>query len=626
MSLCRARARPKWLARRFSLAERIRQLLPADAVEPPSFVHAKKPHSVPILQDIEKDSEPPILNDVLAKAAKLGEFSRFDLAYRSSPELAAQIIGESEVPTGSLDRIFECVRRLPLNAEPRKYLDTYVQLWLPGYHFPQILMDEKVPIWLRCQLLAAAGTDWQWFSAKLRRYGDYMSGDDCAKVVSTAVNRLDTRSWRAAAEYYLEEKQCWQGIAASIETPSQWRFFYRCLGKASKQSDSAIAAAASVAIRLGLTFDVVRVCERWGHKLPSLTIGRCLVTAAYAQKVKNDETVLLDDPLHAAELVRKCFRDLTPAKADSALTWAACILRKNPPRKILWALILGADNLPRLDGGMPLTAAVDSRPPLEQVRFMAMDNVPTSAITRLLSRHTSRLGMRAPLPDEVDLLLTGMIILSEKSQGSHSEFARSIRKLILQPAAAAQMVVHKLVAQAARGPLTEQASAVLLGLLVKHRSYAAAISVLRMLEAENMPLKPLNDLLESVAVHAPETVVTLTKWLIRQGARITPAMLRRIAVLVIENSALSDRQALRRFLGIRDIIPGHHLGPRASAALVESMISRACRHGRGSRARLTWALRLAVDQNVPRSRIRRWLSELQRMRARGEAYWAYFPR
>lgn len=627
MSLCRARARPQRLVRRFSLAERIRQLLPADATEPPSRLQsARRPPLAPSLHELENESEGPTLNEVLTRSAKLNEIDRYDLASRLDPALATQVIGESGIVDGSPSRLFECVRRLQGTSTPRKSLDAYVQIWLPGYRFPQILADDTVPLWLRCQLLAAAGSDWQWFSAKLRRYGSHLPDDDCARIICRAVNALEKRSWRVAADYYLNEKHCWHGVAASIETPSQWRFYYRNLVKAPAQPDFAIATAVSVAMRLGLTYEVVRVCEHWGHKLPSLTVGRCLVTAAYAQKMVEDKHTPYEDPVKAAELVRRCLRDLTPAKADTALTWAACILRKNPPRNILWALILGSDRLPYLDGGMPLTAAVESRTALEQLRFMTMRNVPAKVVTRLLSRHTSRLGVRAPQPDEVDLLLTGMIILSEKSRGKQREFAQSVGRLLLRPSSTAQPVVRKLVAQAARGPLSEQASAVLLGLLVRHRSYAAAVSILQALDAAKMPPGPLSTLLEGVAIHAPESVVSLARWLLRRGAQISQTVLRKIAIHVIENPALSDRQALRRFLGIRDLIPGHRLGPRASSALVESMLSRARRHGRGSRARLAWALNLALEQNVPRSRIKRWLSELQRMRAHGEAYWAYFPR
>lgn len=505
-------------------------------------------------------------------------------------------------------------------------------------HFPQLLYNQQVSLWLRAIVMAHVSRgDKAYFETTLRRYGKHFDSYEATNLIL----KSNPHAYSSMSSYLLngEHANSLVGFIDAIDSPKQLHNLWKKLKPSSHQVAEHVLRNA---VRLRASYTIPSIVPFTNE--PGL-LAKALSATAWSQKLpaKNDDKALTTAWDVQFEQVTRVVDNIPKEIVDQAITQSVrSISNSDAPGRVLWALLLGIEksNLSKThDFSAPvlrqLSRALMQRPLLEQLRFMTLDIANSAGISQLLKAHVSkmiyhrRMNKLPPLSLEQDenvkLMLAGMIVMSEKMSPDHNDgihLIRVVKELFehWDPDAAAVLVKdlsdrHK--------PSSEVAVATM-GLLLKHGNVALTVQLMRELGPDNLEPAQLHQILVRVGKELPIVILPLVSWLIRtHRAFIPPSVIRKLIVCLNKTSQMSYSQRFTRTSRLLSILRGLGVGPGpvAAAAMVDAMIKAAEESGRGSRRRLQWALDICQREGVPEEKVKHWLAKVVEMRSNGKGYW-----
>ncbi|PRT53316.1 hypothetical protein B9G98_00936 [Wickerhamiella sorbophila] len=507
-------------------------------------------------------------------------------------------------------------------------------------HFPQILYNQQVSLWLRAIVMAHVSRGGRaYFETTLQRYGKHFQSNEAMNLIL----KSNPHAYSSLSSYLLngEHSNSLAGLIDAIDSSKQLHNLWKKLKPA--PDHSVVGHVLRKAIHLNASYTIPSIVR---YTSDTNLLTKALVATAWSQKLppKNDDRALTTAWDVQSEQVTRVVDNLGETVVDQVVAQSVkSISNSESPGRVLWALLLGIEKS-KLSKSHSFPAvvvrqfsrALMQRPLLEQLRFMTLDLVTSAGISQLLKSHVSkmiyyrRLHKLPPLSLEQDenvkLMLAGMIVMSEKMSPDHNDgihLIRVVKELFenWDPKVAAKLVEDL---NDRHRPSSEVAMATM-GLLLKHGNVALTVQLMRELGPDKLEPPQLHQILVRVGRELPIVIVPLVSWLIRtHKAFIPPSVIRKLIVCLNKTTQMSYSQRFTRTTRLLSILRGLGVGPGAvaAAAMVDAMIKAAEESGRGSRRRLQWALDICQREGVPEEKVKHWLAKVVEMRSSGKGYWA----
>lgn len=317
--------------RRFSLADHIKQFIPADAIETPESRNEEIITNVDIehttgvgslaaypaelelcqklvsqlkLKEAAKQLEHLPLDAYMAALSNflipkllesgLGELSAVELVYqvflRENEALVAQILPEliekfSFFEETSTLQSFSFIARVPPSLETAR-LDAFLSMYTDA-HFPQILSHNDVSAWFRLHMLAQLNHDC--FNKWLYRYSNSISSAEIALLI----NIVPRTHLDVIGEWLIEHKRDMRVVCEAVNAPHIFQavcrpFIKRKSVVLSPENTEVPLALLTCALKLKLSYEIGNICSKFhtqlggDHALPIL--ADALLAAAFAQR------------------------------------------------------------------------------------------------------------------------------------------------------------------------------------------------------------------------------------------------------------------------------------------------------------------------------------------------------
>lgn len=515
-------------------------------------------------------------------------------------------------------------------------------------HFPQLLSNESISLWLRTRALVHVSRDPRTLEKLLSRHGQHFLDEAMPTLVTTVMDRPGC--YHVLTSYVLNKWRIGDSVSHALcllveHAPSKkefhqiWKPLHR---KAMMVPRVVWEILLLCAERLHLSYDMANICAYGYPFISSKKLAKGLLSIAWRQRgaSESDNNFTLADDVNSLQIVRVLNSMDVTTSANVLADLAKIICNRPLPGRILWAILFGAEQSAVLPLShactRQLTNTLLKRPYLEQLRYMSLEKVDAAAIEYLLRGHINRIArlrentdpMKLQESADVKFIVAGMVMMSEKIEATAQLSVKSQRPLISIVRKVFESwdlkTATEVVQQAQVHVVSPTVAMTTIGILVYQKNFTLAIQLLQQLELKVVPRNVFNNLLICVCRDYPKIACQLTTWLIASGVYIPVRVLRQMIVELGRTPLLTGTQSIRRIEVILSILRGQNVGPgvHAASALVDSILKRAQNENRGSRLRLQWALGIAQTEGVPDAQVQRWLAVVQEMRSRRRGYWS----
>lgn len=551
-----------------------------------------------------------------------------------------------------------------------------------------VLDDESAGLWLKAQLCGRAMNADVAFSSEVFANASFVSSPGVLRALLKQVASKDLAlAWSAfirSCSYELADAglRVLPLLAPDGRTLTRlWKdyrhYVRQGLGRELRRSP-VLDAFLSRAVTLGQSITCTQIIKDAQGELDAGPVSYALQTVMWGKRrlpqPSTDDDVYRDPDDEDTALVQRIVNACPPWIVSDAICRVLRRLDAQHPQgipgRILWNLVAGVEQSESLAVVPPsvervLGRVIVKRPRLEQLRYMSLAKVTPDGVMRVVEAAAQ--ASPGVLPEgNMKLLLMGLVIVKEKvgtgvastaqqlptparrplhdsaSTSAHTapatptlhtsaptDVAPYVSRLVLRlfQKDIGLDEVNQLVEFLHSTHLRPADDAIIrgVGVLAHRKLYSAAVQLLKAVPAA--PPAAFHRVLARSARDQPQITLPLLAFARKQNIGVPSGLLRRIALNFAQSPHLTDSQTIRRIAIANALLRARHqnLGPAAATALVEAVIARADRRGRGSLDRLDWALSLARTNGVDQTILARWSQDLVHMRAARRGFWARRP-
>lgn len=417
------------------------------------------------------------------------------------------------------------------------------------------------------------------------------------------------------------------------------------------ENDMILSQFLSSAIKYEQTLTVTEVIKLGAVNNPRLVSGAidCVLWGKTRTSTDPDDSALFSKKTSDPRILHRIFKNVSRPVLDKALVMSMNRLGSSPPGKILWDFIGGLESWAGLET-MPVAFeraaanAISARPHFEQMRYMALKKVSPNGVMALLHSFISRLhqtpqNTEDKYDSDVKIIMAGLVLLKEKGDiaqnqvindaqsnmvstlSTDGQFGKVVTDLFRRwDEERATEVIQFLVKRDIQPPSDAIIRSV--GMLVHRNQFSLALKLLDSIP--EIPPKAYFLFLIRASRSFPNICKSMMKWLkINRDLHFPPSVIRQIIVGYSRSPLLSAAQCNNRVVPlVADLrARGQPLGPKTAEAIVEGILRRVTTTGKGSRARLLWAIDIAKEEGVDPKILHKWVRQVEVMRADGHGFW-----